>query len=392
MRVGIFGGTFNPIHAGHLALIDLAIERLSLDELLLIPTALPPHKDSAEVAPAQHRLNMCRIAAAGRPKVSVSDLEIIRGGKSYTVDTLRLIRVRRPDDELFLLMGSDMFYTVEQWRCADEVLRLAAIVAVAREIGERARLQAHCARLAARGACAQVLCAEPTVASSSEIRAHPGADALPDAVENYILQNGLYGREMKIPVDLDELTVRVRGMLSRERFVHTLNVASEGIRLARKWGADAHLAYLAGLLHDICKEMPNEDKLKLLAGSAILTDKTFVASEKVWHAFAAAIYIECELSIQNTQIIEAVRYHSTGRADMSLLEQIVYLADYVSADRTYSGVEQLRAKAYRSLDEAMFEALAFTVGELVRAGRPVWKDTLEAYNQYAQRVTRQQKG
>jgi nicotinate-nucleotide adenylyltransferase len=383
MRLGIFGGTFNPIHQGHLALIDLALERLSLDELLLIPTAMPPHKDFSDLQQAQHRLNMCRIAVAQRRGVRVCDLEVLRGGRSYTVDTLRLLKVQRPGDELFLLMGSDMFYTILEWHCADEVLRLAKIVAVARQTGEKKRLEEHCARLEALGVSAQVLYARPTVASSTEIREGEG-DALPDAVEDYILQNGLYGRGMKIPVDLDVLTARLRATLSRERFVHTLNVASEAIRLSRRWGADAHLAYLSGLLHDICKELPQQDMLNLLADSAILTDKTFLASPKIWHGFAASIYIARELSIRNTQIIEAVRYHSTGRAGMSLLEKILYMADLISADRSYSGVEQLRAKAYRSLDEAVFEALGFMVGDLARAGRPIWKDTLDAYNLYAQ--------
>ena len=136
MKVGIFGGTFNPIHNGHLSLIAHLIEALALDELLLIPTAVPPHKESDCVIDARHRLAMCRLAVQDNPKVHVSDIEIQRGGKSYTIDTLRLLAVERPQDTLILLVGSDMFYTVEEWRCAAEIMRLADIVAIPRETDE----------------------------------------------------------------------------------------------------------------------------------------------------------------------------------------------------------------------------------------------------------------
>lgn len=123
--------------------------------------------------------------------------------------------------------------------------------------------------------------------------------------------------------------------------------------------------------------------LNLLADSDIIKDPVFLASGRIWHGFAAAIYIQRELSILNTQIIEAVRYHTTGRGGMSLLEEIVYLADLTSADRRYPGVEALRATAERSIPEAMLESLQFILGDLVKNGRPVTCDTLKAYNRYA---------
>ncbi|MEG1774127.1 MAG: nicotinate (nicotinamide) nucleotide adenylyltransferase, partial [Oscillospiraceae bacterium] len=359
MKLGIFGGTFNPIHTGHVNLARRCIEALGLDELLLIPTSLPPHKDGGEVSDPSHRLAMCRLAVRDDPAITVSDLEIARGGKSYTVDTLRLLKVQRPGDELFLLMGSDMFYSLERWFCADEVLRLATVVAVAREEGEQNALIEHRDHLNALGARARVVELEPIVTSSTEIRKGEKEDTIPPIVELYLEQNALYGRPLKIDLDLDELTQRLRGMLSRDRFTHTLNVANEALRLAQQYGADPMLAYLAGLLHDICKEFPQDKMLKILEGSAIITDKTFLASPRIWHGHAAAIYIERECSILNAQIIEAVRFHSTGHAPMPLLDQIIYLADLISAERSYPGVEPLRATAYGSLEAAMLEALQF---------------------------------
>lgn len=383
MKVGIFGGTFNPIHNGHLSLIAHLIDALSLDELLLIPTAIPPHKESGDVIEARHRLAMCRLAVQDNPKVHVSDIEIQRGGRSYTVDTLRMLAVERPLDELILLVGSDMFYTVEEWRCAAEIMRLAKIVAIPREAHEQERLAAQRDRLNALGAHTEVVAAEPVVVSSSVVRTHdcPTQD-LPLLVERYIIQNGLYGRPQKLLVDLDLLTAWLRGVLSRERFTHSLNVASTALRLAQTYGENGDMAYLAGLLHDCCKERSREEMLNLLEGSDIIKDPVFLQSFPVWHGFAAAIYIQRELLVLNTQIIDAIRYHTTGRGDMTRIEEIIYLADLISADRDFPGVEALRAKAHRSIEAAMLESLQFSLFKLLKNGAPVLADTLNAYNHY----------
>ena len=383
MKVGIFGGTFNPIHNGHLSLIDHLIDALCLDELLLIPTATPPHKGGDCVIEARHRLTMCRLAVKDNPKVTVDDLEIRRGGKSYTVDTLRLLSVERPRDELILLVGSDMFYTIEEWRCAAELMRLAEIVAIPREADELERLAAHRDRLNALGARTRIVAVDPLVISSSDLRAYEGApNCVPPLVERYIVQNGLYGRAQKLLVDLDELTAWLRGVLSRERFTHSLNVASEALRLAQAWNENGDAAYLAGLLHDCCKERSRAQMLNLLEDSDIIRDPVFLQSFPVWHGFAAAIYIQSELSVLNAQIIDAVRYHTTGRGGMTRIEEIIYLADLISADRDYPGVETLRAKAHRSIEAAMLEALAFSLKKLLQSDAPVLTDTLNAYNQY----------
>ena len=384
MKVGVFGGTFNPIHNGHLSLIANLIEALSLDELLLIPTAIPPHKDNSAVVSSHHRLNMCRLAVSDNPKVTVSDLEVRRGGKSYTVDTLRLLKADRPEDDFILLVGSDMFYTLTEWRCADEVMRLAQVAAIAREKDELSRMYAQCERLQALGAQAQVVKADPVVVCSESLRNGVSLeDWVPALVVRYILQNGLYGREQKLLVDLDELTAWLRTRLSRERFTHSLNVASEALRLARTYNENGDAAYLAGLLHDCCKELPRVQLLNYLEDSDIIKDPIFLETFRVWHGFAASKYIQSELSVLNTQIIDAVRYHTTGRGEMSRIEEIIFVADLISADRDYPGVEAIRAKAYRSLEGAMLDILQFTIAKLVKNNQPVLSDTLNAYNRYA---------
>lgn len=132
MKLGIYGGTFNPIHIGHLQIVKEFIRRLKLDKLLLIPTATPPHKEAKNLASAEQRLAMCRLAVQEVAKADVSDMEIKRGGRSYTADTLKNLQETYPQAELFLLMGEDMFLTVQDWKNPQEIFALATIVTTPR--------------------------------------------------------------------------------------------------------------------------------------------------------------------------------------------------------------------------------------------------------------------
>ena len=383
MRIGIFGGTFNPIHNGHIKLAQRLVEKLSLDELMLIPDAVPPHKDGGEVISAYHRLEMCRIAAMEIPKAVVSDIEINRGGKSYTVCTLRELKAKRPDDEFVLLMGGDMFLTLDSWREADEIMRLVRVAAIAREKGELEKLFAKRDALNEKGAKTEVLELEPVEMSSTAVRTNAElSKSVPENVERYILQNGLYGREQKLLLDLDEITAWLRSRLSHDRYVHTLNVANEALRLAQNYDLNGDEAYIAGLLHDCCKEISKDEMLNILKDSDIIKNQSFIDSIPVWHGFAAAEFVQNEFSMFNQEIINAIRYHTTGRGEMSRIEEIVYLADLVSAERSYPGVEALRAKCYRSIEEAMMEALEFSLSKIAKNRLPLLECTVDAYNRY----------
>ncbi len=132
MRLGIYGGTFNPIHIGHVHLIKGFIQNLALDKVLIIPTGMPPHKEANQLATAEQRIAMCELAVQGIPQAEISRIETNRSGKSYTVQTLTLLKKQYPTAELFLLMGEDMFLTVEKWFQAKSVFSLCTIAAAPR--------------------------------------------------------------------------------------------------------------------------------------------------------------------------------------------------------------------------------------------------------------------
>ena len=198
-RIGLFGGSFNPIHNGHLHLADAARRALFLDQVLLMPAGEAPHKSSSAYAPAKDRLAMCRLAAKQHPWLSVSDYETQRTGKSYTVLTLRHLHKKRPDVRWTLMIGSDMLLTFNQWYRWEEILSIAGLAAVSRNPGDLADLQSKAATL--KTVCPQaeitVVQADALPLSSTQIREklQNGADCsclLPENVVQYIYRNGLY--------------------------------------------------------------------------------------------------------------------------------------------------------------------------------------------------------
>lgn len=196
-KLAVLGGTFNPIHQGHVRLAQAAAEALSLERVLLIPTWTPPHKESPDLAPSRHRLAMCRLAAAENPLLAVDDLEIRRKGRSYTIDTVEELRRREPGAELVLIIGSDMLLTFHEWRRWREILEQVTLCAACRQPDIQAQAQAYGEDLRRQGYRCMLLSLPPLEISSTQIRERIAAGTLPDGwldprVARYIQDNGLY--------------------------------------------------------------------------------------------------------------------------------------------------------------------------------------------------------
>lgn len=177
----------------------------------------------------------------------------------------------------------------------------------------------------------------------------------------------------------EEYHALLKSRLSEYRYIHSVNVAVEAVELAKLYGADVEKAELAGLLHDIMKEAPKEEQLRYLRMFAE-PDAVMLASKKVWHSHAGAQYCEEELGICDKDVLNAIRYHTSARSGMSLLEKIVYVADYTGAERDYDDVDIMRSYSRCSLEKAMSYALAYTIKSLAKKCAPIHPDTLAAYN------------
>lgn len=167
------------------------------------------------------------------------------------------------------------------------------------------------------------------------------------------------------------------------RFKHSKNVAKEAVRLAKKYGGDVHKAEIAGILHDATKETSDDEQLMLIQRAGIVLTDMERSSRKLWHAISGSAFIQVELGIDDKEIIDSIRYHTTGRADMTLLDKIIFVADFISADRDYDGVERMRKIADKDLDDAVLEGMSFTIADLAQRKITIAPDTFEGYNYMA---------
>lgn len=171
------------------------------------------------------------------------------------------------------------------------------------------------------------------------------------------------------------------------RFNHSVNVAKEAKKLARRYGGDEEKAEIAGILHDITKEMPKEQQLQIIIDSGIILDNVQLHAPKLWHGMSGSIVVRDELGIDDEDILNAIRYHTTGRAGMSLLEKIIFTADFTSEERTYSGVATMRKKSKKSLEEAMLYGYQFTFKDLSKSQLAIHPDEVACYNEIVLQIS-----
>lgn len=197
MRTAMFGGSFNPIHNGHVQLAKAFLPRLELDRVLIVPTFIPPHKQAHNMVSGGQRLEMCRLAFEGTDKIEVSDIELKRGGASYTYLTLEELHALYPEDELFLITGADMFLTIETWRKPKVIFSLATVCGVPRNESSIDELSEHEKVLRSMGARTEILDAGVMTVSSTQVReaVKNGEDIsslVPERVAGYIKTHNLY--------------------------------------------------------------------------------------------------------------------------------------------------------------------------------------------------------
>ena len=177
-------------------------------------------------------------------------------------------------------------------------------------------------------------------------------------------------------------TALLKARLSKKRFTHSVNVARAAYMLAEKWDADPQRAYVAGLLHDCCKEITFEEQAELMRACPYPASPEEWASKPVWHGVAAASYMHTELGIEDEDVLLAARWHTVAHANMTRLEEVVYMADLISADRTYSDVDRFRKLARNDLSKAMLCALQYAIESVIKKGTALPNSTVDAYNYY----------
>ena len=355
-RIGIFGGAFNPPHIGHLAAARFFQQAIPLDDLIIVPTYQSPLKERAACVPDQARLELCRLTFP----FPVSDLELARGGTSYTIDTLRQIRAQYPRAELYLLIGTDQLAQFTSWRAWQDILRLCTVCA----------LQRDAAPLHTALPVKLLSGFTPIEVSSTQLR---GALARGEDVSQWLTPAAYAYIKKKLLYE--------QPPLPPDRLHHSRCVAESAEALALQYGANPEKARVAGLWHDCAKYFSFEKKARLAAAyGKPFTDDEYRCPQ-ICHAFAGEAWLALEKGVTDEEILSAVRWHTTGHPGMTLPEEIVFVADLISADRDYPDVETVRALAASNLHAASKYILAYIIDKCTRQGRPIHPATLAWYEE-----------
>lgn len=369
MKIAIFGGAFNPVHREHVHLARTAIEELGLDKLIIMPTAISPHKSGKAMADFFQRFEMCRIAFRELKQAEVSNYELARGGVSYTYLTCNHFASLYPDAERYLLIGADMLENFPEWKNPQEILKNFRLAACAREdakpfLGYKKMVEEEF------DTEVKTLSYVGENVSSTQIRTYAalGEDISrfvnPDVCQ-YIRRKGLYAMHG---------LWGVKQFLKPERWQHTLRVAVICAKNSARAGISEEQAITMAALHDVAKYMS--------ADSPYLTG--FVCPDgvpgPVVHQFAGAYVAENVFKIGDKTILDAIACHTSGKENMTAADALLFLADMIEEGRTFDGVDELRKIFKEDLFRCLYIALRHQVEYLETTGKPVYGLTRRAYD------------
>lgn len=394
VRIGIIGGTFDPIHIGHLIIAQNAVTQYHLDQILFIPTGHSPHKDDKEIEQSAHRLEMIRLSIKNNPDFYFSAMEINAARTSYTYLTLQELHQTYPDWELYFIMGADSLDYLDKWMEPAEICRLATLLVAIRDDLDMNRIKDKAAELKRLYEADIRPIITPNVSVSSHnirervAKGEPIRYLVTPEVEEYIAHQCLYQEdEGQTPMNerFNKIKKTLKKELDKDRYEHTLGVMYTSACLAMANGYDMEKAQLAGLLHDCAKCIPNEKKLKICAKNNIPVtqvekDNPFLLHAKVGAFLARALY-----EIEDEEILHAISVHTTGAPAMNTLDKIVFIADYIEPKRDKAAnLKEIRKTAFEDLDEALKMILCDTIHYLngSKNDKNIDPMTLETYHYY----------
>jgi nicotinate-nucleotide adenylyltransferase len=362
MKIAILGGSFNPVHIGHLLLADTALAALGYDRIILVPAHTSPFKPDAGGASPRDRLDMLAASIPADSRLALDDCEIRREGVSFTIDTLKdIIERYRPWGKPGLILGDDLARDFPRWRSADEIAALADIIIAHRLSAENIpfpyphkRLDNEIMKLSSESLRDRIANGDAWTYLVS-----PGAQFI-------IRDRGLYGLERSGPGSGDEPDIGVeliagvetmaRSLLSPARFLHSRNVALLARDLCRQFGLDTQAGYLAGIAHDMCKSFPEEELFRLTRRDGRPLSQLEKQKPSLLHARAGAVLLRERFGVQNRAVLDAIRLHTLADPEMGPLAKAVFIADKIEISRERVDPSLRDIAAFPSLN-ALFAAV-----------------------------------
>lgn len=388
-KVGILGGTFNPIHNGHLALGKAAMEQYGLEEVWLMPSKLPPHKSHFAMLSEEHRLTLVSLAAESDSCFTVSDFELRREGLTYTADTLELLTKQYPDTKFYFIVGGDSLIKFTHWRRPERILELATLLGAGRSGYEENTINKAAESLQKQFPQATIgtIILPDYPISSSEIRrafytgkSESVKNALPEKVWNFLAEHKLYSG-----IGYGDLEEEMRQVLPRKRYLHSVAVAHLAAAYAVSIGLSPERALIAGILHDCAKAYPDEQLVADCDRYQIPVTEVERRNGFLLHGKLGAFYAKEKYYITDNEILSAISYHTTGRPGMTDLEKVVFLADYLEPFRTQPTIptlNEIRKIAFTDINKAVYLALKNTLRYLSESGMEMDLTTEETYHEY----------
>lgn len=394
-KLAIMGGTFDPIHMGHLVTAEEVRHEFQVDEVLFVPTGHPPHKSQINMTTCEHRYLMTVLATAANPYFKVSRIEMDREGVTYTIDTVKeLKRIYGDEVQLYFITGADAVHKILEWKEPTELLQLCDFVAVTRPGYNKEELMRKVKELNKQYKTNIHFLEVPALAiSSSDIRRRlmemkPIKYLVPQEVENYIKKHDLYDYKIHLTEDEKErMYDYVASKLSPKRYAHTRGVVEMALEYAKLNGIDYDETFIAALFHDIAKELSEEETLKLCEQYHIELDDYERGHLYLVHGKVGAAILQRDWGISKPSILDGIKYHTLGRLNMTDLEKVIYLADMTEEGRSsYKGKEEIKHLAQYNLNRAMYKALtssySYITNILKQEAHPIIHELIAYYKQF----------
>ncbi len=401
-KIGIMGGTFNPIHNVHLSMAEEARTQYQLDEVCFMPSKNPPHKNKQGIVSDSHRKRMIQHAIQDHPHFTFSDLELKREGTTFTRDTLAYLTETCPEDQFYFILGGDSLASLENWKDPAYIFSHCHILAANRgDISEDKIIECIHYYKEKYGAHISEIQMPSQRISSEMIRNKlaSGCDVstyCPVSVTQYIWFHGLYDcdrlsqEEAKPPMKTSDMYAVLSACLKPKRYIHTLGVAMTAANLAEVHGCDSNQAYTAGLLHDCAKYLTGNEQITACQSANISLTKVELENTALIHGKLGAYIAKTRYGIRDKEILSAITWHTTGKPKMTLLEKIIYLADYMEPGRTMNckpySLAQIRRASFENIDKALYMVLECSVKYLEKSGAPIDPQTIDTYKYYRKKT------
>jgi len=387
-KIGILGGTFDPIHNGHIELAKAAYKQYSLDKIWFMVSPTPPHKANKYITNIIHRCEMINLAIKEYDYMEFSDFELSREGYVYTAETLTLLEKEYPNDEFFFIIGADSLNNIDRWYKPEVVLSKCILLAASRSgntdidnlIKEKSKKY---------NADIRKIDFDNIDISSTELRDITDEDELETMVckdvAKYICANNLYGFEKEYEhMYFRNLRKEIRKNMTKKRHEHSIGVEFTATCLAMRYDVNLiNKARIAGILHDCAKCMDDKDVIELCKKHNIPVNKYENEHPFMLHGKTGAHLAKVEYGIEDIDILDAITYHTVGRPNMTLLEKIIFTADYIEPGRDQApNLEYLRNLAFTDLDEAVYRIVTDTIQYLKDYNEPINEVIFDVYDFY----------